>query len=91
MGDHDEEFIVGLILGCHMVESLVLSFFFPFCVVGGGGLAGQPEREEKVSLELTEEILKSMEVGMAFRDYVGFSFLNTHKQNLIAPYALKNS
>lgn len=29
-----------------------------------------PEREDKVSLELTEEILQSMEVGMAFRDYV---------------------
>lgn len=30
----------------------------------------QSEREEKVSLELTEEILQSMEVGMTFRDYV---------------------
>ena len=30
----------------------------------------QPEREEKVSLELSEEILQSMEVGMAFKDYV---------------------
>lgn len=30
----------------------------------------QPEREEKVSLELTEEILQSMETGMVFRDYV---------------------
>lgn len=28
------------------------------------------EKEEKVSLELTEEILQSMEVGMTFRDYV---------------------
>lgn len=28
------------------------------------------EREEKVSLELSEEILQSMEVGMTFRDYV---------------------
>lgn len=31
---------------------------------------GQPEREDKVSLELAEEIIQSMEVGMAFRDYV---------------------
>lgn len=30
----------------------------------------QSEREEKVSLELSEEILQSMEVGMTFRDYV---------------------
>ncbi|XP_021908380.1 protein ANTHESIS POMOTING FACTOR 1 [Carica papaya] len=29
----------------------------------------QSEKEEKVSLELTEEILQSMEVGMVFRDY----------------------
>jgi len=29
--------------------------------------------EDKVSLELTEEILQSMEVGMAFRDYVSLS------------------
>jgi hypothetical protein len=28
------------------------------------------EREEKVSLELSEEILQSMEVGMSFKDYV---------------------
>lgn len=31
---------------------------------------GQTEREDKVSLETTEEILQSMEVGMTFRDYV---------------------
>lgn len=37
------------------------------------GLGIQPDREEKVSLELSEEILQSMEVGMAFRDYVTFS------------------
>ncbi|MCD9645160.1 hypothetical protein HAX54_033881 [Datura stramonium] len=30
---------------------------------------GQTEREDKVSLETTEEILQSMEVGMTFRDY----------------------
>ena len=34
----------------------------------------QPEREEKVSLELSEEILQSMEAGMVFRDYVIFKF-----------------
>lgn len=42
-----------------------------------GGLS---EREEKVSLDLTEEILQSMEVGMAFRDYVRrfiVSFVNS--------------
>lgn len=33
----------------------------------------QMEREEKVSLELSEEILQSMEVGMAFKDYVSIS------------------
>jgi len=33
----------------------------------------QTEREEKVSLELSEEILQSMEVGMAFKDYVSDS------------------
>lgn len=31
------------------------------------------QREDKVSLELTEEILLGMEVGMAFRDYVCIS------------------
>ncbi|KAK4416814.1 protein ANTHESIS POMOTING FACTOR 1 [Sesamum alatum] len=41
---------------------------------------GQPEREDKVSLELTEEILQSMEVGMAFRDYNGrISSMDFHK------------
>lgn len=30
------------------------------------------EREERASMELTDEIFKSMEVGMAFRDYVIF-------------------
>lgn len=38
------------------------------CVIYAGGV--QSEREDKVSLELNEEILQSMEVGMAFRDYV---------------------
>ncbi|KAK2974575.1 hypothetical protein RJ640_016916 [Escallonia rubra] len=38
------------------------------------------EREDKVSLELTEEILQSMEVGMAFRDYNGrISSMDFHK------------
>ncbi|KAL1569738.1 hypothetical protein AAHA92_01178 [Salvia divinorum] len=41
---------------------------------------GQSEREDKVSLELTEEILQSMEVGMAFRDYNGrISSMDFHK------------
>ncbi|KAF9620823.1 hypothetical protein IFM89_014760 [Coptis chinensis] len=40
----------------------------------------ESEREEKVSLELTEEIIKSMEVGMAFRDYNGrISSMDFHK------------
>lgn len=34
----------------------------------------QVEREEKVSLELSEEILQSMEVGMSFKDYVSEHF-----------------
>ncbi|KAL0343106.1 UNVERIFIED_CONTAM: protein ANTHESIS POMOTING FACTOR 1 [Sesamum angustifolium] len=43
-------------------------------------MRGQPEREDKVSLELTEEILQSMEVGMAFRDYNGrISSMDFHK------------
>ncbi|OVA04907.1 WD40 repeat [Macleaya cordata] len=47
---------------------------------GGGGGGGQSEREEKVSMELTEEILQSMEVGMAFRDYNGrISSMDFHK------------
>ncbi|CAL5366225.1 unnamed protein product [Camellia sinensis] len=41
---------------------------------------GQPEREDKVSLDLTEEILQSMEVGMAFRDYNGrISSMDFHR------------
>ncbi|KAL9327379.1 hypothetical protein ACSQ67_008024 [Phaseolus vulgaris] len=40
----------------------------------------QTEREEKVSLELSEEILQSMEVGMAFKDYNGrISSLDFHR------------
>ncbi|XP_028804996.1 protein ANTHESIS POMOTING FACTOR 1 isoform X2 [Neltuma alba] len=40
----------------------------------------QPEREEKVSLELSEEILQSMEVGMAFKDYNGrISSMDFHR------------
>lgn len=35
----------------------------------------QSEREDKVSLELTEEILQSMEIGMVFKDYVNFHLL----------------
>ena len=33
-------------------------------------VGSQSEREDKVSLELSEEILQSMEVGMSFRDYM---------------------
>ena len=33
-------------------------------------LGSQSEREDKVSLELSEEVLQSMEVGISFRDYV---------------------
>ncbi|KAL6586207.1 hypothetical protein OROMI_002851 [Orobanche minor] len=36
-----------------------------------------PEREDNISLKLTEEILQSMEVGLAFRDYI--SSLDYHK------------
>lgn len=36
----------------------------------GSKMGTQMEREEKVSLELSEEILQSMEVGMSFKDYV---------------------
>ncbi|KAG7026742.1 Protein ANTHESIS POMOTING FACTOR 1 [Cucurbita argyrosperma subsp. argyrosperma] len=40
----------------------------------------QSEREEKVSLELTEETLQSMEVGMTFRDYNGrISSMDFHR------------
>ncbi|KAK9217433.1 hypothetical protein WN943_006060 [Citrus x changshan-huyou] len=33
-------------------------------------VGSQSEREDKVSLELSEEVLQSMEVGISFRDYV---------------------
>ncbi|KAK2662298.1 hypothetical protein Ddye_000872 [Dipteronia dyeriana] len=40
----------------------------------------QPERDDKVSLELSEEILNSMEVGMSFKDYSGrISSMDFHK------------
>ncbi|KAE9619536.1 hypothetical protein Lal_00041758 [Lupinus albus] len=40
----------------------------------------QMEREEKVSLELSEEILQSMEVGMSFKDYnCTISSMDFHK------------
>ncbi|KAL6582744.1 hypothetical protein OROMI_004822 [Orobanche minor] len=42
-------------------------------------MAGLPEREDNVSLKLTEEILQSMEVGLAFRDYGRISSLDYHK------------
>lgn len=34
------------------------------------GRGGQLERDEKVAMELVDEVLRSMEVGMAFRYYV---------------------
>ncbi|GAB2263211.1 hypothetical protein Droror1_Dr00004208 [Drosera rotundifolia] len=38
------------------------------------------EKEEKVSLELTEEIIQSMKVGLVFRDYSGrISSMDFHK------------
>nr|XP_029120083.1 protein ANTHESIS POMOTING FACTOR 1 isoform X2 [Elaeis guineensis]XP_029120084.1 protein ANTHESIS POMOTING FACTOR 1 isoform X2 [Elaeis guineensis] len=43
---------------------------------------GALEREERVSMELTDEVLKSMEVGMAFRDYNGrISSMDFHRTN----------
>lgn len=43
-------------------------------------LEREREKEEKVTLELTEEIIKCMEVGLAFRDYNGrISSLDFHK------------
>ncbi|KAH9684975.1 WD REPEATS REGION domain-containing protein [Citrus sinensis] len=42
----------------------------------------QSEREDNVSLELFEEILQSMEVGISFRDYNGrISSMNLHKSS----------
>ncbi|XP_047317824.1 protein ANTHESIS POMOTING FACTOR 1 [Impatiens glandulifera] len=41
---------------------------------------GQTEREDKISLELSEENLQSMEIGMTFRDYNGrISSMDFHK------------
>ncbi|KAL8144467.1 hypothetical protein V2J09_017499 [Rumex salicifolius] len=41
---------------------------------------GASEREHRVSLELSEEILQSMEVGLAFRDYSGrISSMDFHR------------
>ncbi|KAL0379143.1 UNVERIFIED_CONTAM: protein ANTHESIS POMOTING FACTOR 1 [Sesamum radiatum] len=59
----------------------VLIWVFPVSVFASSPVkGGQPEREDKVSLELTEEILQSMEVGMAFRDYNGrISSMDFHK------------
>ncbi|XP_058091029.1 protein ANTHESIS POMOTING FACTOR 1 isoform X2 [Magnolia sinica] len=49
-------------------------------VCEGGGAIGGEAMEDKVSMELTEEILRSMEVGMAFRDYNGrISSMDFHK------------
>lgn len=40
----------------------------------------QSEREDKVSLELTEEIIQSMEIGMVFKDYSGrISSMDFHR------------
>ncbi|KAK9217442.1 hypothetical protein WN943_006069 [Citrus x changshan-huyou] len=45
-------------------------------------IGSQSEREDNVSLELFEEILQSMEVGISFRDYNGrISSMNFHKSS----------
>ncbi|KAK3413813.1 hypothetical protein EUGRSUZ_I02354 [Eucalyptus grandis] len=45
-----------------------------------GGVQAEREDKDKVSLELTEEILQSMEVGMTFRDYSGrISSMDFHR------------
>ncbi|GAY66786.1 hypothetical protein CUMW_251520 [Citrus unshiu] len=45
-------------------------------------VGSQSEREDNVSLELFEEILQSMEVGISFRDYNGrISSMNFHKSS----------
>jgi hypothetical protein len=33
------------------------------------------ENKERVSMELSDEVLKAMEVGLAFRDYVSYCYL----------------
>ncbi|URE06348.1 WD domain, G-beta repeat [Musa troglodytarum] len=46
----------------------------------GGGPMLMMERDDKVSMELTDEVFKSMEVGMAFRDYNGrISSMDFHR------------
>ncbi|KAL4187593.1 hypothetical protein AMTRI_Chr09g39770 [Amborella trichopoda] len=41
---------------------------------------GQVERDERISIELTDEVMQSMEVGMIFRDYNGkISSLDFHR------------
>jgi hypothetical protein len=61
-----------LLLFLHFIHTLSLfhfpSLFLTFLRFFSSGT--QVEREEKVSLELSEEILQSMEVGMSFKDYV---------------------
>ncbi|KAL4577707.1 hypothetical protein LXL04_013818 [Taraxacum kok-saghyz] len=50
------------------------------CMIVFGLFVGGPDGEDKVSLELTEEIIQSMEVGMAFRDYNGrISSMDFHR------------
>ncbi|KAL9448519.1 hypothetical protein AB3S75_015915 [Citrus x aurantiifolia] len=45
-------------------------------------VGSQSESEDKVSLELSEEVLQSMEVGISFRDYNGrISSLDFHKSS----------
>jgi len=50
---------------CSVSFLLGFSHIFVFFFSGTPG-----EKEEKVSLDLSEEILLSMEVGMSFKDYV---------------------
>ncbi|KAJ8505435.1 hypothetical protein OPV22_006321 [Ensete ventricosum] len=46
----------------------------------GGGPMIMMERDDKVSMELTDEVFKSMEVGLAFRDYNGrISSMDFHR------------
>lgn len=54
----------------------VVSREFKILIDHGGGITGaQSEREDRVSLELTEELVQSMEPGAVFRDYVISSLL----------------
>ncbi|KAK7313984.1 hypothetical protein VNO77_39191 [Canavalia gladiata] len=62
------------LIPCFLLSSHSLRASFRTCT------RTQVEREEKVSLELSEEILQSMEVGMAFKDYNGrISSLDFHR------------